>query len=158
MRLMAKAKQVACSDQSPDPQKWLADLLYLRFDEVLSHREAALDPANNDGVHDMRVATRRLRGALRDFGRIVDSPRIKRVRRGLKNLADELGAVRDHDVAILALEKLSSEAGDLTVREGIALMIDQRRVLREQEYLDLLKVISITSIEDLQQKFAAAVD
>jgi CHAD domain-containing protein len=155
---MAKAKQVKCPDPPPDPQKWLADLLLLRFDEVLNKRGAALDPANIDGVHDMRVATRRLRGALRDFDEMIDCPKIKRVRKGLRELADELGEVRDHDVAIIALEKLMDDAESQPVREGITAMIDERRAMREEEYLDLLKVISVTSIEDLQQKFASAVE
>jgi CHAD domain-containing protein len=155
---MAKAKQVACPDRPSDPQKWLAELLRLRFDEVLNQRGAALDPANVDGVHDMRVATRRLRGALRDFGELTDCPSIKRVRKGLKSLADELGAVRDHDVAIIALEKLKAESESSDVQNGIGLLIDERLVLRDEEYLDLMKVISVTSIEDLQQKFTSAVD
>jgi CHAD domain-containing protein len=155
---MAKAKQVACPDRSPDPQKWLAELLRVRFDEVLSQRGAALDRTNINGVHDMRVATRRLRGALRDFGELTDCPSIKRVRKGLKNLADELGAVRDHDVAIVALEKLKIECEDRGIQNGIGRFINERQTLRDEAYLDLLKVISITSIEDLQQKFASAVD
>lgn len=155
---MAKAKQIACPEHSPDPQEWLADVLHLRFDEVLNQRGAALDPANIDGVHDMRVATRRLRGALRDFDEVVDCPPIKRVRKGLKNLADELGAVRDHDVAIVALEKLMDVAEDSAVQDGIARFKDERRVLREEKYLDLMKVISVTSIEDLRQDFTSAVD
>lgn len=155
---MVKAKQVACPDRPSDPQKWLADLLRVRFDEVLSQRGAALDPTNINGVHDMRVATRRLRGALRDFGELIDCPPIKRVRKGLKNLADELGAVRDHDVAVLALEKLKTESESKNVQKGIQLLIEERIALREEEYLDLMKVISVTSIEDLQQKFTSAVD
>lgn len=156
---MAKAKQIACPDQSHvDPQKWLTKLLTVRFREVLDQRAAALDRANISGVHDMRVATRRLRGALRDFGEIVDCPPIKRVRKGLKKLADELGEVRDHDVAIVALEKFQNESGNPGVGDGIGLLIDERRVRREQEYLDLLKAISATSIENLEQKFTSVVD
>jgi CHAD domain-containing protein len=155
---MARAKEVACPDRSPDPQKWLADLLKLRFDEGLSQRAAATDPTNIEGVHDMRVATRRLRGSLRDFDKIVDCRPIKRVTKGLKNLADELGAVRDHDVAIVALGKLMDAAEDQRVRDGIATMIDERRALRDKEHLRLIKVLSVTSIENLQKKFSSAVD
>lgn len=130
----------------------------VRFDEVLAERGAALDRANVSGVHDMRVATRRLRGALRDFGAIVDCLQIRRVTKELKTLADELGAVRDQDVAILALENLKAECNSDAIRHGIELLIGERRVLREGKYLDLLKVVSDTSIEDLQQKFTSAVD
>lgn len=155
---MARAKEVACPDRSPDPQKWLADLLKLRFDDVLKQREAATDPTAIEGVHDMRVATRRLRGSLRDFGKVINCPPIKRITKSLKKLADELGTVRDHDVAIVALEKLMDDAEDPKVRDGITAMIDERRTLRDKEHLRLIKVISVTSIEDLQERFSSAVD
>ncbi len=155
---MAKAKQIGCPDQGPDPQKWVAELLKGRFAEVLSERGSALDRTKIEGVHRMRVATRRLRSSLRDFDQMIDCPPVKKVRKGLKHLADELGEVRDHDVAIVVLEELMSKTDDPGVREGISLFIDERRTLREQEYVDLLKVISVTSIEDLQRKFISAVD
>lgn len=55
-----------------------------------------------EGVHQMRVATRRLRAALRVFGDVLpgDSDVI---RAELKWLADALGAVRDLDIQIDAV-------------------------------------------------------
>jgi CHAD domain-containing protein len=50
------------------------------------------------------------------------------------------------------------DAEDPRVRDGIELLIEERRTLREEEYLDLLEVISVTSLEDLQEKFTTAVD
>jgi CHAD domain-containing protein len=41
--------------------------LRVRFDEVVNLRGAALDFRSIEGVHNMRVATRRLRSALRDY-------------------------------------------------------------------------------------------
>ncbi len=62
----------------------------------------AMDPAvrrdEPEGVHDMRVATRRLRSTLRTFRPLCNSERAGAVRDELKWLAHQLGAVRDAEV------------------------------------------------------------
>jgi CHAD domain-containing protein len=51
-----------------------------------------------DSIHSMRVATRRLRGALRTFGTLFAPGTVQPLERELKWLADELGAARDAEV------------------------------------------------------------
>ncbi|EYT81058.1 hypothetical protein CF54_21785, partial [Streptomyces sp. Tu 6176] len=62
----------------------------------------ALDPAVRrdlpDSVHRMRVATRRLRSALRTYGRVLDRAATAPLAAELKWLAGELGLDRDHEV------------------------------------------------------------
>ena len=55
-------------------------------------------------VHAMRVATRRQRAAWRVFGAAFRPGRTKRYRRGLREIAGRLGAVRDLDVLIQAAD------------------------------------------------------
>ena len=57
----------------------------------------------------MRVASRRLRSALRDFLPYLRKRGLSSVQKRLRNIADALGEVRDHDVAIMALEELEKE-------------------------------------------------
>lgn len=59
-----------------------------------------LDP---EFVHKQRVATRRLRAALRAFAPCFDARTLGLLMRGMKWLADALGAVRDLDVQLLEL-------------------------------------------------------
>jgi len=80
-------------------------VLQTRLDEMLSFRDAALDWSDPEGIHDMRVATRRLRSITRDFGRYLPKVQLKKFRRGVKRLADALGEVRDEDVALAAIEE-----------------------------------------------------
>ncbi len=155
---MAKAQRMACPDYDGDPQAWLAEVLRARFDGVIRQRTATLDSNQTKGVHDMRVATRRLRSALRDFEQIVDDLSIKHVKKGLKKFADALGAVRDQDVAIGALEKLRTEADNAQIDGGIARLIDERRLERERAYLKLVKTISAGPIEELRERFSTAID
>ncbi|MDP9219864.1 MAG: CYTH and CHAD domain-containing protein [Actinomycetota bacterium] len=51
-----------------------------------------------DSIHSMRVATRRLRGALRTFGTLFVPGTVQPLERELRWLADELGAARDAEV------------------------------------------------------------
>jgi CHAD domain-containing protein len=60
--------------------------------------------ADAEDLHDMRVATRRMRAAWRVFDGAFKAGRTKRIRRYLERLADRLGAVRDLDVLIKGLE------------------------------------------------------
>jgi CHAD domain-containing protein len=66
-------------------------------------REAGTrDGKDNEELHGMRVATRRQRAAWRVFGVAFDQKRTGRHQRRLKEVARDLGAVRDLDVLIEA--------------------------------------------------------
>jgi hypothetical protein len=90
-------------------------------------RATALRWEDIEGVHRMRVASRRLRSALRDFDDFIEGRGVPH--RRLIDVAGALGEVRDQDVAIAALEKVRKKAsGD--VAEGIGLLIGERDALR----------------------------
>jgi CHAD domain-containing protein len=61
-------------------------------------------------IHQMRVAIRRLRSALRLFGPVLGDALPQDLARRLGNLAGELGAARDWDVLIAELLKPVQEA------------------------------------------------
>jgi CHAD domain-containing protein len=62
-----------------------------------------LDPEH---LHDMRVATRRMRAALRVFRKALPPRRVAGLRRDLKWIGGALGAVRDLDVYIMHLQDM----------------------------------------------------
>ena len=68
---MAKAREITGLDCEANAIECAAKILRARFEEVLEFRSAALDSEGIEGVHDMRVATRRLRSALRDFAYLL---------------------------------------------------------------------------------------
>jgi len=155
---MAKAKEIIGLDCTANALEWVAEVLRVRFDEVVSLRGAALDFSDIEGVHSMRVATRRLRSALRDFMPLMDKRPPKRVRKELKQLADALGAVRDQDVAIVALEELHAKAETELIREGIGKLLEERSNLREIARSDLTQALAIRNLNDLQERFTTAID
>jgi CHAD domain-containing protein len=73
----------------------------------------------DEGVHQMRVATRRLRSDLRTFRDLVEDAWARPLRAELKWLADLLGAVRDLDVL---LARLKAEAEGARPKHRAALV------------------------------------
>lgn len=81
--------------------------------ERLLDREGGLaDPDQADGLRKYRVATRRLRAAARLFEDAYPRAEIRPIRRGLRDLARAVGAVRDLDVRIADLDRwAAADAG-----------------------------------------------
>jgi CHAD domain-containing protein len=146
---MAKAKEIVGLDCGASARVGIRLVLLSRLEEMCAFRSAALDWSDVEGVHDMRVASRRLRSVLRDF-----LPYLKRERKlrhskdDLKKLADALGDVRDQDVAIIALEKMAAEAPS-EVSAGIEQFADARRMKRD----GARSLLSTTIAEDALAKF-----
>ena len=88
----------------------------LRFHlaRMLDHEAGARSGEDPEDVHKMRVATRRQRAAWRVFGDAYRLGPTKRYRDGLRDAARRLGAVRDLDVQ---LEALDAYRADLPVVE-----------------------------------------
>jgi CHAD domain-containing protein len=97
-RLPERARPAPLTPSSPAGQVVLA---YLR---THAERLKSLDPMvrrdEPDAVHQMRVATRRLRSTLRSFGQIIGRDRTQQLATELKWLGGVLGDVRD--AAVLA--------------------------------------------------------
>ncbi len=147
---MAKARNVALPGGEDELQVWLRQLFSVRFGEVLSFREAALDPDRTDGIHSMRVAIRRLRSLLGDLKLIGAGPRSASLTRELKLLADKLGAVRDADVGVNSLLKFRAKADDPEVAKGIDAFIERLRSSRQEAFLALEPHLTTERMEHLQ--------
>jgi CHAD domain-containing protein len=154
---MAKAKEIVGLDCEAEAAQGMKLVLLGRLEEMCELRDAALDWTSDEGVHDMRVASRRLRSALRDFrphlraGRRLDAARAE-----LKRLAGALGAVRDEDVAIRALEKLREKADEQSASAGLELSADDRRARREGARVELAQALEQESFESARKKIAVA--
>lgn len=159
---MAKAKEIVGLDCTASALEWAAVVLRVRFEEIIELRGAALDFTDIEGVHAMRVATRRLRSALRDFLPLLKRRPLKKPGKRLKRIADALGAVRDQDVAILALEHLQSAAAiDRTsepVKEGIEKLLEERRAARQGAQTDLIDILDADALTKLHEDFSAALN
>lgn len=88
--------------------------------------EDVLDLAEIEHVHDMRVATRRLRAALEIFAPCFPRKRYRKALKKVKALADALGERRDADVEIEFLESLSREVEEADLG-ALQALIEERR-------------------------------
>jgi CHAD domain-containing protein len=153
---MAKPKEIPGLDCGAEAFEGARRVLLARFEEMCEYRAAALDGGDIEGVHDMRVASRRLRSALRDF-----TPLLRRGKRldaagdALRRLADALGTVRDEDVAIHALEKLREEAPPET-HAGLEEYVAERRERRGRA--ELSDVLEERAVEEARRLLARAVE
>ena len=68
------------------------------FQRMVCHEPGTRLGEDIEELHDMRVATRRMRAALRVFGDYLDLEQIKPFAKGLRRTGRTLGAVRDLDV------------------------------------------------------------
>ncbi len=72
--------------------------LRFHFARMLAHERGTRAGDDPEDLHDMRVATRRMRAALRVFAPYLDQDVMKPVERGLRRTGRKLGSVRDLDV------------------------------------------------------------
>ena len=68
------------------------------FALMLSHEQGTMDGENIEELHDMRVATRRMRTAFDVFSQAFEPKALKHYLNGLRKVGRTLGAVRDMDV------------------------------------------------------------
>jgi CHAD domain-containing protein len=154
---MAKAKEVVGLDCEASVESGAILVLRERMEEVCQLRAAALDWSDVEGVHDMRVASRRLRSSLRDFMPYLRQGKLRRANDYLKAIADALGDVRDEDVAIMALEELSKEAPE-EVAAGVERLAAERAAHREGARAELQDAISEGVLARLQGEFTFALE
>ena len=154
---MSKAKMIVGLDCGAGVSEGLRLVLRSRMDEMCQLRAAALDWSDPEGLHDMRVASRRLRSALRDFSPYLRRSKLRRARDELKAFADALGRVRDGDVALMALEELAAEAPP-EVAAGVRLFADERRRKLAGARSELEGTLTEDTLADLRRVFAAALE
>ena len=76
-----------------------------QFEKMLAREADVRSGEDPEDVHQMRVATRRLRASLQVVAPVFEPSLIKRLRRKLRTTADALGGVRDADVFLMNLRE-----------------------------------------------------
>lgn len=104
-----------------------AEIIGERSKAVFEHKRGrVLDIADIEGVHEMRVATRRLRAALEVFAPCLHRKRGARALREVKALAGALGERRDRDVQLELLAALQRESAGAE-RRALELLAQELR-------------------------------
>lgn len=154
---MAKAKRIKGIDCNAAALTGIRVVLATRFEEMYGFRQAALDWSDPEGVHSMRVASRRLRSAMRDFMPYLRQRGLSSVLKHTKSIAAALGEVRDQDVAIIALEKIAKQA-PAEVSAALEQLVEQRKGLRNESREKLSAVLVASQMKEAKSEFMARLE
>ncbi|WP_353829076.1 CHAD domain-containing protein [Agromyces sp. SYSU T0242] len=100
--------------------------------ERMSEFEPAAEADEPDAVHQLRTHVRRLRSLLAAYAPLFDPSATRMLRRRLRELGRELGAVRDLEVRIQVAEHALEAAGERDPAEDVAGSREQFAALRER--------------------------
>ncbi len=116
-------------------------ILFYHFERMLLHEPGSRLGQDIEAVHDMRVATRRMRSALRLFVPFYERKIARRLASALRRTGQALGMVRDLDVFIEKAQRYQEELSPGN-QDNLALLIEACQTRREDartaliEYLD----------------------
>jgi CHAD domain-containing protein len=142
----------------------LADLgrrtLRTNFQALLENEHLVLaekDPV--EGVHQMRVATRRLRAILQIIDAVAPAARVRHFRKELKRVARALSPVRDCDVLLEQAEDYRAQLDepDEATRAGMAPLVDALERERATGRSSMFEFLNGERYATFKREFAAFV-
>src|SRR4051812_14528595 len=151
---MAKAKPIPDLTAEQPYAEAAARIVSIRGAELTDEAQGVLDTTDIERVHDMRVATRRLRAALEIYEPCFDAKAYRPVLRDIKRLADALGARRDPDVQLESLTRLGASLGDAE-RAGLEVLAEQLRAEQAEGNVRLSAALAEAEREDLLGRLGA---
>jgi CHAD domain-containing protein len=157
---LARAREVRGLSCDESFRTAAGKIIWTRFEEMMSFRDLVSKPGKGttaeDVIHDMRVASRRLRAALEQCSDVFPRKQYRPMLKAVKRLADSLGEVRDLDVMIERLARLRSAR---TPAQKIVLheMIEEMQSRRKQARRDLEATIDELERADFPRRFTVFV-
>jgi CHAD domain-containing protein len=153
---VAKAQDIDVAPAEPYRQA-AARVVRVRTGELFDHAEGVLDTRDIERVHDMRVASRRLRAVLEIFAPCFPQGEFKGVLRDVKQLADALGERRDPDVHIEALQAFSKALAAAN-KPGVELLLEDLRARQSQANEALAAALERAQERGLHERLLALAD
>lgn len=119
------------------------------FYEMISHKEGASEGSNIEFVHDMRVASRRLRAAMDNFADCFEPVQFKKLYKQVKIITQSMGSVRDLDVLIrrFQTEMISLPNAEQQDIESLIIHLQERRKEERKPMIDLFKSLDDRKFE-----------
>lgn len=128
----------------------MRSLIGVRWEEVWKAIPRAAEGTDIEGVHDVRVASRRLRAAMDVAAPAFPTSWYKPLHKVAKEITSELGEVRDRDVMLVYLNAARDEAPP-NERPGIdrlIMRIERERVDARAEMERFLKELAERGLRD----------
>lgn len=123
------------------------------FARMLAEEDGVRQSTATDPIHDMRVATRRLRSALDTFEAYYHYKAIKSYVKTLRKVARALGTVRDLDVFRLKADKYAESLPEDS-RSGLQGLLDDWKGQLDDARQTLIEVLDSRSYTEFVAEFA----
>ncbi len=127
--ILVKSRRMRGAVRRPRaPEELLVDALRIRWRVFLSQLGQCRKRCSEPAVHDLRVATRRCIAALDLLATV--SFQVGKTRQQLKRLLKSMGPLRDTQVQISLLQKLTKDFPELELLSTVLLLREQRALKR----------------------------
>jgi len=126
-------------------------------DELLRSLPGTRAGDDVEALHDMRVASRRLRSALSVFAEAFPPRQFKPLEKQVAKVTDALGAVRDADVLIEFIESRRQTAPE-SARVGLDSFLEHLHKGRDAERVHLVKALDALEKSRFRKDFQAMLD
>ena len=145
-----KRTPVVCAyDPVPEAAR---KIMLFHFDVMVAHEEGTKAGEDIEELHDMRVASRRLRSAFRLFRKPLSRELLEPFQDDLRWLGRTLGTVRDLDVGMAYMSSIQSDAaGDES--DAIRTALEQMGVEREAARAPLLAGLDSDRYRGFKERF-----
>jgi CHAD domain-containing protein len=153
---LAKAQEIEITAEEPYALAG-ARVVRVRTHELFDHAEGVLDTSDIERVHDMRVASRRLRAVLEIFAPCFPPDEYRDVLNDVKRLADALGERRDPDVHIAAMEEFAA-AVDQSRKPGVMRLVEMQRARQAAGNEVLAGALNTAQESDLEARLLELAD
>ena len=112
-----------------------------QLEEMMSNLDGTRAGDDIEALHDMRVASRRLRAALSVFAAAFSPKPFAITEKEVSRVTDALGAVRDADVQIEFMQSVEEEAPE-SEKVGLHALIEHLQKGRDRERIVLVKELN----------------
>jgi CHAD domain-containing protein len=153
---VARAREVELECDEPFALA-AARVVEVRAAEVFEHSRGVLDLGEIERLHDMRVATRRLRAAMEVFELCFPRKRHRKALKRVKALADALGERRDRDVSIELLEGFGGELPE-SDRGALEALVESLREEQQVANEELAPFVKRKRLKKLRRRVAELVE
>ena len=149
---MAKAAKIDGVTADKPLDQCARRIIVVRMEEMMSFKEGSIQGDDIEFVHDIRVASRRLRAAMRNFGKCFSGKKFHKRLRAVETITETVGGVRDMDVLIDRFERDLASL-DEEDRAGVVRLIHQLRTRREKARRPMITMFDGLESTGFEKKF-----
>lgn len=135
---------------------WGEEVIRQRIGKLLSYTRAVRRGNDPDALHDMRVASRRLRAALNVFAEAFECPDYGRLQKEMRQVTAALSRARDLDVMIAGLQKDAARL-PASQRSVISDVIREWTAERRRAQGDVVAILDRLTASDIAGVFEGIV-